>query len=933
MAIKAKIAVDNSELKKGLKDAENQASSSMQKIADSAGAASGGFKGILGAISKLGPYGKIAAVAIGAISAAVVGVIAGINKLAGKLDHIGKASKSVNLTTTAFQSLSYASKRCGVDMEKIQKILTKVQYQLSQADKGTKETVDGFAALGISWSELDKLSPEMQLLSIVQAAEKITDVSKRNKILFQLFDKKDLQTLNKLVETDYGKMVANAKNMGIVIDEDAIRIAEAYNDSIGVAGGRLTAMVANWKATKELMKDLGAMAEEATKNLNQTDGKVGEQFKAIYQGIGDVADELEERLKKNDNAEYERIQKKIKELAKVKAIQAAMAASNGQAIITDSMAEKMSSAYMKQARNEVMFKEVSYRDSRFDPNDKNTWTQKRQTPLDQPVFDKEKIKADQVKAAVQRITKELEKKKKKHEEQLRSYDKEINLKKEIARIEAETGGKLTDQQKAEVAKSLLEFQVARNKDIVGLIEDQTSKMTSEFEIQKALIEGDTKRAEVLKAILKLKEQGITVTEADFQNNEKNTASIEKQLEAAKKRLKELESAKQESDKAQQEVTRTQQQIKTNNQNAAQNLKRQNSNIGTFSVNQGEIDKYEQARQSLLRENERLRKQKSSAQSTVDRNKAAVKEYQELEQRIKELESQRGRTSAIQAAKDQMKKAAEQKTELDKATIDKMGREDTASANLQVARLQGNQDQIRELTLINELKQKGIITDEKDLDRIRQKYEELLKIKKANEEIVNKAKVDKMTKDTSIQNDIMDAQIRGDYDRVNTLKLINELKQQGINIDEQELRNNRAKYQALIDQKKLQRELTLKQNFQDQGHAILNQAMKQAGFTKQAAQMEAIRNAEKQKGAKLTQSELDIVKKLTDLQLQLNDPMNKLNLNGLDTKTNELTARGGFSTGAVVTQKDAVNKQIRDYSQRQVQILNNIYNTLKNGGII
>lgn len=788
----------------------------MEKIADSAQTASGGFKSILGSLAKLGPYGKLAVVAIGSIVGVVTGVIAGINKLAGKLDVIGKSAKSVNLSTTAFQSLSHAASICGVAMEKVQKIITNVQYRLAQANQGTKNVVDGFAELGISWSELEKLSPEMQLLSIIQAAEKITDVGKRNKALFKLFEKEDIQSLNKLIETDYGRMVANAKNMGVVIDEESIRIAEAYNDSIGIASDRLKAMVANWRATKTLMKDLGEMAKEATSSLNVEDGRVADQFKEVYQGIGDAADELEAKLKKNDEAEYNRIQQKIKELAKLKAFQTMMTATGGRGIITEGMAEKLSPAYMEQARKEVMWKEVSKRDSRFDYNDRNTWTQRRLNPRNQSVFDVEKIKADKVIAATKRITQELETKKKKHEEQLRSYNKEIDLSKEIVRIESETGGKLNDEQKAEVKKAFLDYQVARNKDFIGLIEQQNSKMNDEFEIQKALINGDTKRVEMLKALVKLKEQGITISEEEFNNNEKLSADIKEQ---------------------------------------------------------------------------------------------------------------------IQAVKNQMNKALAQKAELDKATIDKIGRDETSSTNLQVAKLNGNQEEIRQLTLINDLKQKGIITDEKDLDRIRQKYEELLKIRKINEEAINQAKVEKMAKDAGIQNQIAEAQLKGDYERVNTLKLLNELKQQGLNIDETELKANEAKYKALLEQKKLQRELSFKQNMQDQGNALVNQAMRQAGFLKQAAQIEAIRNAEKQKGAKLTEEELDKIKQLTSLQIQLNDPLNRLDFSGLDTKTNELTSRGGFSSGAVVVNKDTVNKQIRDFSQRQVQILNNIYNTLKTGGII
>ena len=905
----------------------------MSNIADSADVASGGFKGILGSIKKLGPVGKIAAVTIGAIVGAVTAVIAGVHKLAGKMDNIAKSAKSVNLTTTAYQALGHAAGLCGVKIETLEKILTNISHKLSRADSGAKEVVDGFTELGISFSELAKLSPEQQLLAVITAAEKIQNISQRNKVLFKLFEKEDIKSLNKLIDADFGRLVANAQNMGIMIDEDAIRLAEAYNDSLGVASQRLQAMVANWKATKSVMEGLKQMAEEATESMNKNDGKVGEQFKAVYIGIGDAADELEARLKKNDKAEFDRIQKKIKDLAKLKAIQQAQMASGGRAVITDSMAEKMAESYMKQARQEVLYKEVSYRDSRFDPNDRKTWTQRRDTPLNQDVFDKEKIKADQVRAAVKRITSELDKKKKKHEENLKGYDKEIDIKKEIARIEQEIGAKLTDDQKAEVSKSLLDYQVARNKDIVALIEQQTSKMNDEFEIQKALLAGDTKRAEILKTILKLKEQGLTVSEKDFEDNEKNAAIVDKQIAETKNKITQLEPSRKATEDAQKVVGEKNAQIKSNNEKIQANLARQRSHVGTYSVNQNEIDNYERARLSMMRENTQLGKDRNNAQSIIDKNAKDVKELSTLEAKLKELEAKRGRITAIQKAKDQMDQAKKNKTELDNLTIDKMGEDSKKSTNLEVAKLQGNQDLVRELTVINELKQKGIITDEKDLDRIRKKYEELLKIKKANEAILNQAKVDKIAKDTGNQNEILQAQLAGDLDRVNNLKLINELKAQGINIDEQELQNNKAKYQSLLDQRKLQKELNLKQSLKDQGENLITQAMRNAGFSKQAAQMEALKNAEKQKGAKLTQNEIDAVTKLSDLKLQLNDPNNKLNLSGLDIKTNELTARGGFQTGAVVPPKDAVNQQIRDINQRQVQILNDIRNTLRNAGII
>ena len=75
--------------------------------------------------------------------------------------------------------------------------------------------------------------------------------------------------------------------------------------------------------------------------------------------------EIEKLVRKNDEAEYNRIQQKIKELAKLKAFQTMMTATGGRGIITEGMAEKLSPAYMEQARKEVMWNEVSKIDSRY----------------------------------------------------------------------------------------------------------------------------------------------------------------------------------------------------------------------------------------------------------------------------------------------------------------------------------------------------------------------------------------------------------------------------------------------------------------------------------------------------------------------------------------------------------------------------------------
>ena len=183
-----------------------------------------------------------------------------------------------------------------------------------------------------------------------------------------------------------------------------------------------------------------------------------------------------------------------------------------------------------------------------------------------------------------------------------------------------------------------------------------------------------------------------------------------------------------------------------------------------------------------------------------------------------------------------------------------------------------------------------------------------------------------------QNEIMKAQIAGDLERVNMLKLINELKAKGIDVDEEELKKNKEKYAELLKQKKEQQELNLKGSLKSQGENLQIQAMKAAGFGKEAAQLEALRNAEKTKGSTLTEEEIAQVKKLSDLQYELAN----MNMNvsiGRGTMTNELASRGGFASSVVTDSKTDVNNQILTVQKAQEALLRQIETELKKMGVI
>ena len=929
--IKTTFSVDNKNFKKGMKDAQNTAQNSLKKIQSVAKDAQGGFKGLLSILGKLGPVGKGVAIGIGLIGAAIAGAIKIINNLASKMDKIAKSSKSVDMTTTAYQQLNYAAGRSGVSMQKILNILSTLKQKFSSASEGVKETVDSFADLGLSWSELQKKTPEQQLLSILRAAEAIADLNLRNKLLLKIFNKKDVAQIKKMIDVDFGREMASAKIMGVVIDEDAIRMAENYNDSLSLANQRIIAMASNLKATKDAMKTIAEFAQNMTANLSFSD-KISEQYKNEYLAIGDVIEQLQKKLPKEN---VDALNKEVQKLAYEQAIaRAAM----GQILTQKDYKEIRDKAKM------VIYNQlIRQYDARFNVNDKKTWIQRRVTPLEtDPARNKEKIIQDKVNAALTRRGKELQQIKAKYLNIVRDLQKELDIEKQIERIEKETGGKAKNGQKQNFINQLLDARLARNEAIIASINKETNSLKDQFQIQKALLEGDLKRAETLKMIARLRQQGINVSEQDFGNVEQTSSQLEAEIAKQKELLKKYQKAHEKYTQSAEYKRQAEDRLKIIPEQRKENKRQYNQQSSLGSTisrwwNQQPYDPekaYKTVEASLNKDQARYKEILQLAKQAMSQLQAGSKEYLRIQQYIKKLQARKSQVDVVKTAKEQLQLAQKNKTVLDNMTIDKMISDSIKNVELQKAQLSGNDQLIIQLQTINQLKQKGLITDEKDLQRIKEKYQQLLKQKKANKETLDQAKVDKSAKDTEIQNEILKAQIRGDYQRVEALKLINQLKQMGINIDEKELQKNKEKYQELIKQQKLNKELNFQQSFLDQAKGLEYQAMRQAGFAKEAAKLEAIRNAEKQKGAKLTKKQQGLVEQLTELQFKMNKLSNeKPNLSQFEIKTNQLTARGGFASGAVTVAKDRVNYEIKNYSQQTVVVLKQIKDLVQRGGTI
>lgn len=283
-------------------------------------------------------------------------------------------------------------------------------------------------------------------------------------------------------------------------------------------------------------------------------------------------------------------------------------------------------------------------------------------------------------------------------------------------------------------------------------------------------------------------------------------------------------------------------------------------------------------------------------------------YKESES-IKELEKRQDLTESIIANEEKLKSLKEKQKELESAA-------GKGNANVDKEYVKVGE----EIAKINESIAKAEAERQESLTKTYNIEKEIAALKKKSSDYYTSQK-DSLNQEI----DIAKMKLNGLNDEIAKYKLINDLKTKGITKDEAEI-------EAILKKQRELGALNLQNDLKSKGENLQLQAMKAAGFGKEAAQLEALRNAEKTKGSKLTEEEIAQVKKLSDLQYELAN----MNMNvsiGRGTMTNELASRGGFASSVVTDSKTDVNNQILTVQKAQEALLKQIEAELKKMGVI
>jgi len=207
---------------------------------------------------------------LGIAAGVVGGAIAGVGYLTAEFidqgDALADQAEGLNMSTKALQTWQFAAGTVGIESEKLGSILSKLQSKIADGSDGTKES---FAALGISFSKLKRMSPEQQLTHITEAFARLPDTVNKTALANEIFGKSGYKLLPVLKAGAAGlkDIYDEAKATGYILSDetnDAVNKADAaFNQfKIRLTGFKNQALAPLLPVFTDLIGQLGKIVEQ-----------------------------------------------------------------------------------------------------------------------------------------------------------------------------------------------------------------------------------------------------------------------------------------------------------------------------------------------------------------------------------------------------------------------------------------------------------------------------------------------------------------------------------------------------------------------------------------------------------------------------------------------------------------------------------------------
>ena len=175
--------------------------------------------------------GNAIKIGLGIATAALTGLTASALRSS---DELAKSARNAGLSIEAYQRLAHAFELGGSSAES----LTKASQTLSRAvfdlGRGLSTQVDAFQRLGLTYRDLERLSPADQLRLVLDRLRGVTDESDRTALAQVLLGRagRELGTVLQTTTEEMQRQEQRLVSLGGVMSGEAARAAEFLNDEV-----------------------------------------------------------------------------------------------------------------------------------------------------------------------------------------------------------------------------------------------------------------------------------------------------------------------------------------------------------------------------------------------------------------------------------------------------------------------------------------------------------------------------------------------------------------------------------------------------------------------------------------------------------------------------------------------------------------------------
>lgn len=245
--------------------------------------------------------GSVAAIA--AVAAAAVGATKALWDMGMETiklgDQTAKTSRQLGIDAQAYQEFAWAVGLGGASEQDLASGLQTLNRQMEAARTGNKKAIKAFGELGISMQDVKRMNTEEMFVRISDALAEVDDAAEKTRTTMQLFGGAGTKLATAISggSAELEKMREEAREMGFVLDDAALKKAEEATDNYARATMQLQAVkneigVAVMPAINDVLVNFSSALKENSGAVKEFAEDLGSAVTGIVHFVSDNTREV-----------------------------------------------------------------------------------------------------------------------------------------------------------------------------------------------------------------------------------------------------------------------------------------------------------------------------------------------------------------------------------------------------------------------------------------------------------------------------------------------------------------------------------------------------------------------------------------------------------------------------------------------------------------